>query len=411
MPEQKSGLIKKIAKAGIALGLSLLSVTSNGQKLKEDINWTKVKEPYGKYTLTIRSTSPLNELSKYKSNPTSYLPRGNLNIGYNNTYTIPQDSIKGNILNYLKKIDVCPDCNKSKKSVSTKKKLVKPTPKKELTSIVQDKPLPTKPIVEPQIQIKKDTLKEEKATIEYNVNETNITNNYNINNNYLPPEKIRDTVFVYPDTLKKEKSGLEVRALFEGNKKANSITSPFWGVSGAFQFGRGSFWGSVYGTAGFGKEKEIVTNNIENETLLNQTLQLFTGTKGTRTEKSEISYPFEFGGLVSINSKDNRIRLDLGYGLVKETNTTSGVSESGIDYMRQGDKIIQEKPYSIELEKGKTYNNILPTQKASLNFEILKGFYLGAEAKHIGSLNKDNLKKENMHVNIKAGLRIGGGRR
>lgn len=402
MTKNKSKLVKKIV---IGAGLCLLPVVSNSQSIKEDINWTKIKEPYGKYTLTIRSINPLPELSKYKSNPTRYLPHGNLNLGYNNTYTIPQDSIKGEVSKYLKKIDVCPDCTKPKRTNSTKKISTKkaPTPTKPIQSQKIVVPQPNK--LEKKVETL-DTLKKElqrETGVNYNFSETNITNNTTYN---ITPQEVKAAA----DTaVKKSKENyLSLRALLEGNKKANPITSSYGGVSGAIQLGNDSFWGGFYGTWGIGKEKEIVTTAVENETLLNQNLQLYTGTKGTRTESSELTYPIEFGGLVSINSKNNRVRLDLGYGFAKKLISTSGISESGTDYMRQGNKIIEEKPYSIELEKGRTYENWIHTQKASLNVELLKGFYAGVEAQHRGKVDS---KMKGVNFNIKAGMRFGGSRK
>jgi hypothetical protein len=376
MSEKKSRLVKNVLTAG----LFLLPFVSNGQKLKEDINWTKVKEPYGKYTLTVRSTYPLNELSGYQtSHRQPFLPYGNLNIPYKYNYTVPQDSIKGNVSRYLKKIDVCPDCTKTKGTTSTKKKRTIPT-----KPIQPQKPV-QKPILPPASKLEKkietpNTLQKEAGVI-YNVNETNTTNN--ITNYYITPEKIKATANTASEKTKE--NYLKFRTIIDAGKIVNPINSPFWNFSINPQLYNGSFGFGPYLTIGVGKEKEMVTTKIENETLLNQNLQLFTGTKSIRKETLERCLPTEWGVILSAGTKDNKVRADIGCGFLKEVNTTSGVSESGIDYIRQGD-IVKEKPYSIELEEGKTFKTLKQTQHIGIAISPFKNgrVALKGKVKHIG---------------------------
>jgi len=399
MAENTSKLVQKIIKAGIIGGLSLLPIVSNGQKLKEDINWTKVKEPYGKYTLTIRSTNSLPELSKYQTNHEEpYLPYGNLNLPYKYNYKLPQDSIKGDVSKYLKKIDVCPDCTKSKKSVPIKKKTsVKPVPtKKSIPTPTKTIPTQKSTVITPVDKGPEKKL-EEQAT-NYNVNETNITNNYTITNNYLPPEQVRK---MSSDTLRKT---LEFRILMEASKAVNA---PFGGVSINPQIVIGPFSAGPYATLGFGKKTDSFSTPVDKETLLNQTLQLFTRTKGNRTKNTELSYPMEFGGVASLNTDNDRVRLNFGYGFAREEFSTSGITESGIDFVRQGDKIIEEKPYSFEIEKGKTERKWVQSRKIGLDVKPFNKInaYLGVGVQQrLGDF-------EDVYFNAKLGGYFGGRKR
>ena len=393
MAENTSKLVQKIVKAGIIGGLCLLPVISNGQKVKEDINWTKNKEPYGKYALTIRSTNSLPELSKYQTNHKEpYLPYGNLNLPYKYNYTIPQDSIKEDVLKYLKKIDVCPECTKQKKSISIKKKNpIKPVPTEKT---------PTKPITNQKTTVipvnKEPEKKLEEPATNYNVNETNITNNYTITNNYLPPEEVRK---MSSDTLRKT---LEFRILMEASKALNS---PFGGVSINPQIIIGPFSAGPYATLGFGKETDFLSTPVDKETLLNQTLQLFTGTKGNRTTNTKLVYPMEFGGIVSLNTENDRVRLNFGYGFARQEFSRDGITESGIDFVRQGDDIIEEKPYSFEIEKGKTEKKWVQSRKIGLDVKPFKKLnaYLGFEIQQRRGDFRD------LNFNAKAGWTFGGG--
>lgn len=231
-----------------------------------------------------------------------------------------------------------------------------------------------------------------------------IDNTSNVTNNY------------YTDTTNKrlEKSkgeGLELRLLTEANKNVNSLESPFFGASAALQLGKGAVWVGPYVTAGFGKDSYSNLTPIYHETLLNQAIQLSTVTEGIRREKSELSYPIEFGGLLSVGSKDGRVRVNLGYGTVKEKTSTSNVTETGQDWIAQNGEVVGEKkPYSIELQKGQNSDKYIPTQKVGVDVHPFKesGFYFGAEAQHRGKINS---KMDNINYNIKAGWRFGGKRK
>lgn len=424
MAYNRSKLVEKIVKASIVGGLSLLSVVSNGQKVKEDINWTKVKEPYGKYTLTIRSTNSLPELSKYQNvNREPYLPYGNLNLPYKYNYKIPQDSIKGDVSKYLKKIDVCPDCTKTKKSVSIKKKTsVKPvttkkTPTKPITpqkstAITPVDKTPEKKTEEPYVP---KTSENGKPSTIYNVNETNTINN--TTNNY------------YGDTTKTKQeqqklSSLELRTLIEGTKSFNidgNLMNNIEGISVNPQIVFGPVGIGPYGKYNIGNRKSSVITDVYERRLLNQALGLSTETEGVEIEDSNTKYHFEFGGVLSLNlTKDGRLRFDMSYGKINKRRITNGVHGFGFDRKLLGDEVIindngerEEKPYDFTSDEGMTYNSLEDIQKAGITGEPFKnsGFYIGVEGQYIGKLNAANLKKENLSVNAKLGWRIGGGKK
>jgi hypothetical protein len=400
MAENTSKLVQKIVKAGIIGGLCLLPVVSNGQKVAEPlekINWTKQqKTSYDKYTLLINSKNSLPELSRYKSRvPNEYLFNGgNLNL-YPNHYEIPQDQIKGPIANYLRKIDVCPECcPKTKRTISKGKgKLGKiPTPPKPVEKPIVPPSKLEKTVEEP------DTLRnfqKESQGINYNINETNITNNYTTTNNYLPSEEVRK---MSSDTLRKT---LEFRILMEASKAVNA---PFGGASINPQIVIGPFSAGLYTTFGFGKLTDFFSTPVDKETLLNQTLKLFTRTKGNRTQTTKLSYPMEFGGIASLNSENDRVRLNFGYGFARQEFSTDGITESGIDFVRQGDDIIEEKPYSFEIEKGKTEKKWIQSRKIGLDVKPFKKLnaYLGFEVQQRRGDFRD------LNFNAKAGWTFGG---
>ncbi len=235
----------------------------------------------------------------------------------------------------------------------------------------------------------------------YNIN--NINNTTNTTNNF------------YADTTSKkvekvEREGLELRVLTEANKTVNP-KSPFLGVSGAIQLGKGSVWVGPYATIGFGKETSASSTPIYHENLLNQSLQLSTITEGTRNESSRLSYPIEFGGLFSVGSRNGRVRVNTGCGVVKEAASTSDVLETGHDWISQnGDVVGEKKPYSVNIEKGADSDKYIPTQKIGVDVHPFKnsGFYLGAEAQHRGKFNS---KIDKINYNVKAGWRFGGKRK
>lgn len=405
----KKELVNKVAGflAGTALGL--LPILASGQSLKEDINWTKEKAPYQKYNLLIRSIYPLSGLSKYESAPSkNYLPHGNLNLGYNHNYFVPQDSIKGDVLKYLKKIDVCPECTNYNQSSVTKKTTSKPTPVKKPVPV--KKKTPKEPIITPtpsqknktngefediknkyqdledkyNYLSKQDSLnklkKEESQVTNYNI--TNINNTTNITNNY------------YGDTAKVKEaqqklSSLEIRAIINAGKVINPLESPFYNFSLNPQLYNSSvgIGFGPYVEVGIGKEKEVRITDFENEELINQASQLFTGTKGTRKEILERCFPIEWGAILSTGTKNNKFRFDFGYGLVREDNSTSGISEFGVDYIRKGENIINQKDYGpIEKEKGKNLQTWKQTQQVGIAVSPFNNGTLGLKGrvKHIG---------------------------
>ena len=404
-------LVNKIAKVGVGAAMCLMPILSNGQKVKEDINWTKQNAPYEKYTLSIRSIHPLVELSKYQTYAKqSYLPYGNLNLPYKYNYTIPQDSIKGDVSKYLKLIDVCPDCTKQKKPVPVKKKTPVKKPTTPAKTIPAKKPIdtptkdtPTKPTVSvvPQETPKKQENEEPVS----NYSQTIINKDSHDTYNYF-----------YGDTTKVKQeqqklSTLELRVLIEGSKNINPIESPFWGATGAIQLGKGSVWAGPYATIGFGKDIGSSSTPVYHETLLNQPLQLFTVTEGIRNESAELAYPVEFGGLLSVGSKDQRVQVNLGYGVVKEKTSTNDVVETGHDWITQNGSVVGEKkPYSITLKDGVNTDKYVPTQKVGVDVHPFKksGFYIGAEAQHRGKVNS---KMDRINYNVKAGWMFGGRKR
>lgn len=410
MAENKSKLVEKIVRAGITTGLCLLPILSNGQKIAkpvENINWTKQqKSSYDKYILLINSKNALPGLSRYKSGvPKEYLSKGgNLNL-YTNHYEIPQDQIQGYIADYLRKIGVCPECcPKPKRTVSKDK---------GKTGKTITKPVPQKPIVPPINKLEKkiveesDTLKrlqKGEQGISYNVVETNTTNNIT-NNYYATPQEIKAAA----DTASKKakEDYLRFRVLIDSKKKVNPITSPFWQSTINLQIGRDWLWFGPDITFGFGSENNSTETPVYKKILLSQAANLFAETEGIRNGSSNISCPIGFGGTLSLNTKDNRVRFDLSYGLVNEINSTSGVSESGFDRKLQGDRVIEEKPYGpIYLKNGMKYKKWIPTQGIGMAFQPSNKvpLYVIGKAEHIGKISS---KKGNFNFNIGIGGNIG----
>jgi len=242
-------------------------------------------------------------------------------------------------------------------------------------------------------------LSQAKPTINYDIDINNTTNN--ITNNYY---NLLDTLRNKPKL-----SDLEFRILVEGNKALNN---PLGGISAILQLGKGAekdaekgaIWAGIYGTLGFGKERTSSSTDVNATTLLNQAIQLYTETKGIRKESSKLAYPIDFGGILSFNTKDNRVRLNLGYGFANEVVSKSGISESGTDLVRQGNNVIQVKPYSFELEKGRIDKTLVSSKKIEIDFKPSKklGAYVGFEAQQRG-----DLKKGNLNFNAKAGYMFG----
>jgi hypothetical protein len=232
-----------------------------------------------------------------------------------------------------------------------------------------------------------------------------------ITNNYYYGDTTRNKSDTIPKKL--EKSGLEFRTLIEGSKRVNPINSPFWGATINPQMGKNWIWAGPYLTFGFGSQKDSISTPVYKKILLSQAAQLFTETEGTRRESSKLYYPTGFGGTLSLNTKDNKVRFDLSYGLVNEINSTSGVSESGFDRKLQGDNVIEEKPYNVQLEEGKKCSKWIPIQRIGMAFQPSNKvpIYLEAEAEHIGDMKRMNCKKGNVNFNVKLGGNIGWGKR
>jgi hypothetical protein len=420
MVENKNNLVEKVVKAGVIGGLSLLSAISNGQKVSkplEKINWTKEQStPYAKYTLLINSKNSLPELSRYKSGvPGEYLSNGgNLNL-YPNHYAIPQDQIQGPIADYLRKIDVCPDCCKTplkrKSNSHTKPKPkpaptktpIKPTPKKPTTPVIPTK----KPADVPKYDSKKQ--EEEKSGISYSI-ETNTTNNVTnntTNNYYITPEEVKKSNDIHKDTLKK--SSLEFRTLIEGSKRI--AKNNMGGVSINPQIVAGPFGTGPYAELNFGNVTNVVSTPVYQKTLLNQNLGLFTETDGERVESYKLKYSWGAGWRASINlNKKGNLRADASYGVIKKTDARSGIREKGFDRIIQNEKITDEKPYDIELEKGVTSESLEQVGRVGIEYQPSGKvpLYLKAEVQNIGPIGAKNSETS---FNATLGINIGGGKK
>jgi len=407
MVENKNNLVGKVVKAGIIGGLSLLPVLSNGQSIDkpvEKINWTKLqKNSYEKYTLLINSKNALPELSRYKSGvPEEYLFNGgNLNL-YPNHYEIPQDQIQGPIADYLRKISVCPECTKCK-----------PKPKSKPQSKYQPKPAPQKPIVQVnkglekklgEPETTKKSQKEEQA-INYNVVEANTTNN--ITNYYITPQEVKSAA----DTASKKAKGdyLRFRTLIEGSKRI--AKNNLGGVSINPQIVAGPFGTGPYGEFNFGNVTNIVSTPVYQKTLLNQNLGLFTETEGERVESYKLKYSWGVGWRASINlNKKGNLRASASYGVIKKTDARSGIREKGFDKIIQNDKVTDEKPYDIELEKGVTSESWEQVGRAGIEYQPFGPLYLKAEVQNIGPIGAKN-SETSFNATLGLNLNIGGGKK
>ena len=408
MTNKKSNLVKTVAKA-VATGLlCALPIISNGQ------NNSNIQR--GVNAGTFERETPLhmvyrfgfnNDLEKaikkskqphlYTTDPKSYIKFNNDTSAYELYYSkknFDESGVGkriGMTIREKGKIGVCDTTGLGSKGSVLPSFYWKPTHKEQAT-----------PIKEVIPEESKESVPKEQPSTNYNI--TNIKNITNTTNNY------------YADTNKvKEKqqnlSNLEIRALIEGNKTVNPLGSPFWGVSGAIQLGKGAVWAGPYATIGFGSETNSSSTPVYAKTLLNQTIQLFTETEGVRNESARLAYPSEFGGLLSIGSKDGRVRINLGYGAVNEKTSTSDVNETGYDWISQNGNVVGEKkPYAIKLKEGIESSKYIPTQKIGVDVHPFRnsGFYMGAEAQHRGKVNS---KMDKMNYNIKAGWRFGGNKK
>ena len=402
MVENKNNLVGKVVKAGIIGGLSLLPVVSNGQSIDRDkINWTREqKDPYSKYTLLINSQKPLPGLSKYQSAPSNeFLPGGNLHL-YNYNYKVPENEIKGEILSYIKYYNICPECPDCKvpKKPTTKRTPSKNIPTKQV--LTQKKPVTTVPKYDSKKQ------EEEKQAINYNVVEANTTNN--ITNYYITPEEIKKSNDIHKDTLKK--SSLEFRTLIEGSKRI--AKNNLGGVSINPQIVAGPFGTGPYGEFNFGNVTNIVSTPVYQKTLLNQNFGLFTETEGERVESYKLKYSWGAGWRASVNlNKKGNLRASASYGVIKKTDARSGIREKGFDKIIQNDKVTDEKPYDIELEKGVTSESWEQVGRAGIEYQPFGPLYLKAEVQNIGPIGAKNSETSfnaTLGLNI---LNIGGGKK
>jgi hypothetical protein len=401
----KKNIANKIIGAGAGLALSALPLVSNAQdynQIQKGVNAsTYVTETPTHAVFHSNFNKDLQKAIKSSKNPSIYL------TGDKNSYVIVDPDTSGFKIYYSK--NNFDNFGNGKKVVCITVKgdehmnpcdingLGSKTNNLASYCWMPSLDFPEKP--QKSTSTTKEVQKEQQPSTAYNI--TNINNTTNTTNNY------------YADTTNKkvkksEGEGLELRLLVDGNKTVNPIESPFLGASAAIQLGKGAVWLGPYATVGFGSEISSSSTPIYHETLLNQTLQLFTITEGIRNESASLAYPIEFGGLLSVGSKDGRVRVNAGYGIVKEATSTSGVNETGHDWMAQNGEVVGEKkPYAINLKEGTNSSEYIPTQKVGIDVHPFKnsGFYLGAEAQHRGKVNS---KIDKINYNVKAGWRFGG---
>ena len=407
----KKELVSKIAGAGLGIALGLLPLSANAQdysKIQKGVNApTYVTETQTHFVYHFGFNQDLQRAIKSSANPSIYL------TGDKNSYVVVDSDTTGYKLYYSKQnfnklgngeVPVVLNI-KGDKHMSPCDPNALGSKTNYLSSFfwspsmgLSEKPKQPEVIAEKP----KEEVKESQHSTIYNV--TNINNTTNTNHNYYA-----DTTSKKTEKAKGE--GLELRLLLEGNKTVNPIESPFFGASAALQLGKGAVWLGPYATIGFGSDVNSSSTHIYHETLLNQALQLFTVTEGVRNEYAERAYPTEFGGLLSVGSKDGRVRLNLGAGVVNEKTSTSDVNETGYDWITQNGNVVGEKkPYSIKLEDGTNSSSWIPTQKVGVDVHPFKksGFYLGAEAQHRGKVNS---KMDRVNFNAKAGWKFGGKRK
>ncbi len=397
-------LVNKFAGVLVGTALSAIPLSSSAQdysKIQKGVNApTYVTETASHVVYHFGFNKDLQRAVKSSSNPSIYL------TGDKNSYVLLDSDTTGYNLYYSKKN--FNELGEGTKQVGLNVKgdeHMNPCSPKGLGSKTNylasffwapSKSVPVANEVAKEVEKEKEST--EQASTIYNIsNVKNITNNHYSDTTNNRPERVRE--------------GLELRLLTDINKTVNTLDNPFYGVSGAIQLGKGAVWVGPYAKAGFGKETSSSSTQVYHEELLNQQIQLSTITEGMRNENSRKSYPIEFGGLLSVGSKDGRVRVNLGYGVVKEKTSTSDVIETGYDWISQNGKVVGEKkPYSIKLEEGVDADKYIPTQKIGIDAHPFRnsGFYLGAEAQHRGKVKS---KMDNINYNVKAGWRFGGKRK
>ncbi len=404
----KKELVNKIAGAGLGITLGLLPLSADAQdyfKIQKGVNApTYVTETQTHFVYHFGFNQDLQRAIKSSANPSIYL------TGDKNSYVVVDSDTTGYKLYYSKqnlnklgKGEIPVALNiKGDKHMSPCDPNALGSKTNYLSSFFWSPSMSISEKPQEATPAPKEVPEQQPSTV-YNV--TNINNTTNITTNF------------YGDTAKIKKqqslSNLEIRALIEGSKtlNPNPIESPFFGASAALQLGKGSFWVGPYVTFGFGKDVTSSSTPVYHETLLNQPLQLFTVTEGVRNEYAERAYPTEFGGLLSVGSKDGRVRINLGAGVVNEQTSTSDVVETGYDWISQNGEVVGEKKsYSIKLKDGTNSSSWVPTQKVGVDVHPFKksGFYLGAEAQHRGKVNS---KMDRVNFNVKVGWKFGGKRR
>jgi hypothetical protein len=392
----KKGLVRRIAQSGAIVGLCSLPVIANCQdysKIQKGVNAATVKETKDYTIYHFNFNKDLQRAIKSSKKPHLYL------TGDKNSYILVDPDTSGYSLYYPKKnFD---ESGNGKKTVVLNIKgdeHLNPCDNKGLgsktNSLVSFYYTPTKGTLEqPTAPTPKEQSKEESVS---NDNRTTIINN--ITN-------------IYGDTSKYKKeeqklSTLELRTLIEGGKTVNPLNSPFWQASINPQIGRDWLWFGPYATFGFGSENNSTETPVYKKILLSQAAQIFTETEGTRTESSNLKYPIGFGGTLSLNTNDNKVRFDLSYGLVNKVSATSDVTESGFDRKLQGNNIIEEKPYNFTLEEGETCKEYIPTQGIAFAVQPSERvpIYIKAKAEHVGKISS---KKGPVYFNVALGGNLG----
>lgn len=403
----KKNITNKVIGVGTGLALGVLPFVSNAQdysKIQKGVNApTYVTETSSHVVFHSNFNKDLQRAIKSSSNPSIYL------TGDKDSYLVVDSDTAGCKIYYHKKNFNNSEEGNTKPLLHIKgDKHMNPCSPNGLGSKTNYlvsyyfkfyNPILEKP-KQPEIISEKPNkeVKEQESSAIYNITNVNNTTNYYADTTSNKTEKIKG-------------EGLEIRLLLEGNKTVNPVESPFFGGSAALQLGKGAVWLGPYATIGFGRDVNSSSTHIYHETLLNQALQLFTVTEGVRNESVKRAYPTEFGGLLSVGSKDGGIRVNLGVGVVNQKTSTSDVNETGYDWISQNGNVVGEKkPYSIKLEDGTNSSSWIPTQKVGVDVHPFKksGFYLGAEAQHRGKINS---KTDRVNFNVKAGWRFGGKRR
>ena len=110
-----------------------------------------------------------------------------------------------------------------------------------------------------------------------------------------------------------------------------------------------------------------------------------------------------------LNKKGN-LRASASYGVIKKTDARSGIREKGYDRIIQNDKVTDEKPYDIELEKGVTSESLEQVGRVGIEYQpsMKVPLYLKAEVQNIGPIGGKNSETS---FNATLGLNIGGGKK